>query len=328
MTHAFGTDGLADTPEFDAVRRILAGGAAPTGPLDGPGDDAAFLSDDLVVSTDISVEGTHFRLDWIDPAEAGRRAALAALSDLAAVGARPTAVVVALAGSDRAELVAAGQGVRAASARVGARLVGGDLAATRGPLTVAVTVVGALGGRPPLARADARPGDGLFVTGVLGASAAAVAAWEEGSPPGEEARAAFVDPELRFGAIEWLRANAGVGAAIDLSDGLAADARHIARASGVRVVIDAARVPVAPSATEARGAARALRLALEGGEDYELLVSVRPPAADLEARCLEATGVALTRVGSVEVGTGAMLRGRDGAEVPLSGGFAHWAGPS
>jgi thiamine-monophosphate kinase len=324
VTGRSGPDGLADSPEFDAVREILAGGTPRTGPLDGAGDDAARLSDDLVISTDMAVEGTHFELTWVDAAEAGRRSALAALSDLAAVGARPHSVVAALAGRDRAELVAAGRGIREATERVGGRLVGGDLAATDGPLTLAVTVVGSLDGHRPLARSAARPGDALFVTGELGASAAAVAAWNRGAVPDPEARAAFVDPRLGFEAVAWLRDRAVLGAAIDLSDGLAIDARHVARASGVRIVVEADAIPVAAAASAGRGAAESLELALTGGEDYQLLLGIRDPSADLEAACRAATGVRLTRVGSVESGEGAILRSPDGLDTPLAGGFGHW----
>lgn len=316
------TEGLADTPEFDAVRRILAGGDMPAG-IVGPGDDAAVLADGTLLSTDTSIEGVHFRLDWVAARAAGGRAARAALSDLAAMGGEPVALLASLSGPDRGLLVEAGQGVREAGDTFGAPLLGGDLARAEGPLTIGVTVVGRLGGASPWLRSGARPGDALYVTGPLGGSAAAVAAWEAGQTATEAALAAFLLPVPRFSLVRALRQHLRPTAAIDLSDGLAADARHLARASGVELLIEAERVPVAEAAALGREPAQALHLALRGGEDYELLLAA-PDDAALEAAVEEATGVSLTRVGLVREGAGVTLRGLDGSTGPLEGGFGHW----
>jgi len=321
---------LADGPEFDVIRAILAGGeedAKPSGrhdPMVGPGDDAAVLHDGTVVSTDVAVEGVHFRTDWLDLRVAGDRATRAALSDLAAMGAGPSAVFVNLSGPDPEALVAAGRGVRDAAEAFGAELLGGDVAAAEGPLTIGVTVVGHLAGHAPWCRSGARPGDALWVTGDLGAAAAAVETWSEGGEPDEEALERFLRPVPHFAPLDALHAHLSPTAAIDVSDGVAADARHLARASGVRIVVEAARIPIAACVARGRGREAALALALGGGEDYELLMSA-PEADGLEAAVSAATGMRLTRIGRVEQGEGAVLESEDGTVRPLEGGFGHWA---
>lgn len=315
-------EALADTPEFDAVRSILAGSRPPEGVI-GPGDDAAVLSDGTLVSTDTSVEGVHFRLDWVGPKAAGGRACRAALSDLAAMGGEPVAVLASLSGPDRRQLIEAGQGVREAGERFGAPLVGGDLAPAEGPLTIGVTVVGRLGDALPWLRSGARPGDALYVTGALGGAAAAVAAWEVGDVATESHLAAFLLPVPHLKLVPALRELLRPSAAIDLSDGLAADARHLARASGVSMTVEGARVPIAETAALGRDPVKALDLALRGGEDYELLLTA-PDRPGAEEAVRSATGVRLTRVGLVEPGEGVTLRSPDGTTRPLDGGFGHW----
>ncbi len=319
---------LADGAEFDAIRAIVDGARASDAAV-GPGDDAAVLADGTVVSTDVAVEGVHFRAEWIGDAAAGERAVRAALSDLAAMGAHPVAVFASLSGPDRERLVRAGIGVRQGGEAFGASLLGGDLARADGPLTIGVTVLGVLDGRRPWRRSSARPGDVLWVTGDLGAAAAAVATWSSDGVPSDALRDRFARPAPRFAAIDALRTHLDPRAAIDLSDGLAADARHLAAASGVEVVIEAERVPVAPAAVAARSPDDALRLALEGGEDYELLLAAAPSdvgeGADGGEDAVRATsGVPLTRVGRVGEGRGAFLLAADGTRQPLDGGFAHW----
>ncbi|MDT8368954.1 MAG: thiamine-phosphate kinase [Longimicrobiales bacterium] len=317
-----GADGLASAPEFDAVRAIVAG-ARDGAPGEGPGDDAALLSGGRVVSVDTSVEGVHFRLDRVSAREAGGRAARAALSDLAAMGARADAVLVALTGPDRDALVAAGRGARAAAEAFGARLVGGDLVAAASPLSISVTVLGSLGEDPPFLRSGARPGDALWVTGALGAAAFAVEAWARGETPPPAARDAFLHPIPRTDLVPALRASLHATAAIDLSDGLAADARHLARASRVALHFDAASIPVAEVVRAHASPDDALRLALEGGEDFELLLAA--PDGDGIVEAFEgATTVRLTRVGVVAEGEGAQISGVDGSSSPLRGGYRHW----
>lgn len=309
--------------EFDLIRRFLArGGPLPDDVRVGPGDDATVLDGGWVVSTDLSVEAVHFRRDWLSDEEIGWRATAAALSDLAAMAARPVGVLVSMAipaGGVDAEAVHAG--VRAATASVGAAVLGGDVTASPGPLALDVVVLGRTDA--PTLRAGARAGDGVWVTGSLGASAAAVLLRERGDTPPEAAQAAFAHPVPRCGMALALGRAGAVHAMVDLSDGLAGDAGHLAAASAVRVVLDLDRVPVAAAATEALGAEAALEAALHGGEDYELCFAAPVDGWDPEAVVAE-HGVPLTRVGTVEEGTGVWLRDPTGNLRPVGrGGFSH-----
>lgn len=311
--------------EFDRVRRI----AAALGPkASGLGDDCAVLAPAdarLVASTDVSVEDVHFRLDWLTLEEAGWRATAAALSDLAADGAEAAGVLVALtvprSASDD-DVVAAMTGVGGAAGDAGARVIGGDLSS--GPSwAFAVTVLGWTG--QPVTRAGARPGDRIWVTGALGGARAGLEAFRRGEAPAPEVRRAFARPAPRLHAGRWL-ARHGAAAMIDLSDGLGADAAHLAAASGVCVELELELLPLAPGATaEAeRLGLPAARFAAESGEEYELLVALPERFAADDARAFESVcSLPLTRVGEVRPGAGVQAR-LGGAIVTLSG-YDHFA---
>ncbi len=310
--------------EFDLIRRFLADGEAmPAEVRVGPGDDAAVLDGGWVVSTDLSVEDVHFRRVWLRDDEIGYRAAASALSDLAAMAARPVAVLVSMAlptGRDvDAERLHAG--VREAAHAVGAVVVGGDVSSSPGPCVLDVVVLGRA--EAPVLRGGASPGDEIWVTGALGASAAAVAVWGRGETPSDAIRTAFAHPTPRVDVARSLSASGVLRALVDLSDGLAGDAGHLAAASGVRIVVEVARVPVAIAAVEALGEQGALEAALHGGEDYELCFAVGPATMDAVTAASKA-GVALTRVGRVEEGEGVWLEAADGSVRPAArGGFSH-----
>lgn len=311
--------------EFDRVRRIAAALGARAAGL---GDDCAVLAAVdvmLVASTDVSVEDVHFRRAWLSLEEIGWRATAAALSDLAADGAEADGVLVALtvpasAGDDEVIAVMAGAG--AAAAEVGARIVGGDLSS--GPVwSAAVTVLG--WAAAPVDRAGARPGDGVWVTGALGGARAALEAWQRGDTPDEAARRAFARPVPRIRAGRWL-AHHGAGAMIDVSDGLAADAGHVAAASGIAVAIELERVPVAPPARPeaARLDIPPERFAAEGGEDYELLVTLPPHFEPADVLAFQSVcGVPLSRIGAITTGAGVQAR-LGGKPVTLAG-YDHFA---
>jgi thiamine-monophosphate kinase len=315
---------LGPGAEFDMIRGFMV--SDPPMPPEvrvGPGDDAAVLQGGWVVSSDISIEDVHFRRTWISDAEIGYRAAAAALSDLAAMAASPVAVIVSMA-APRAEVdVGAVQaGVREASASVGACVIGGDLARSPGPLMIDVMVLGCTSW--PVLRDGAEPADEVWVTGWLGASAAAAKIWDAGDEPADALREAFARPCPRVEAARWLVDREWVDALIDVSDGLVGDVAHLAAASGLQITLDVAEVPVAAGAIDALGPERALEAALHGGEDFELCFVTDPgrvDPADFESRF----GVPLTRVGYVSEGEGVRLREADGSVHGVDrGGFDHW----
>jgi len=311
--------------EFDRIRAI----AAALGPAARQlGDDCAVIPEGegrLVASTDVSVEGVHFLREWIALDEFGWRAAAASLSDLAASGTEPVgllaAVVVPPAASDE-DVVLVMRGVGDAARAAGTAVLGGDLSS--GPCwSATITVFG--WSRRPLGRAGARPGDAVWVTGRLGAARAAVEAWQRGEAPAPGARAAFAHPEPRIQAGRWL-ADHGATALLDLSDGLGGDVQHLAAASEVAVQLTLDRLPVAPEvAPEAsRMDVPAQQFAVEGGEDYELLVALPETFAEADRVSFEgACGLGLTRIGSIARGRGVRctLAGRP---ISLSG-FQHFA---
>ncbi len=317
------TVALGPGAEFDRIRRIaerLGRRAA------GLGDDCAVVpaaAGELVASTDTSVEGVHFRRDWITPAEIGWRAAAGALSDLAAAAARPVGLLAALtvpAGATE-DLEPVMDGVARAADSVGAVVLGGDL--TAGPaLVIGVTVFGRA--ERPMSRRGGRPGDGLWVTGSLGGARAALTMWRAGQAPGEASRAAFAHPEPRVRVARWL-AEHGARALIDLSDGLAGDVRHLAAAGGTGAEVDLGALPlhvgVGPAAALAGEPAEVF--AARGGEDYELLAAM-PPEFDAAAAALaqEQGGIPLTRVGRLTVGHEVRLL-LGGAATELAG-FDHF----
>jgi thiamine-monophosphate kinase len=293
---------VRDLGEFGLVgriERIARPGAR--GPVAlGIGDDAAVLrlppGRDLVLTTDALVEDVHFRWRSETPGRLGARLLAVNLSDLAAMGARPAACLLSAQlppDLPAARLLGVVRGLAAAGARSGCPLVGGNLARAR-ETSLALLVLGAVERGRALRRGAARAGDRIFVTGSLGGAALALARLERG---GRSPRPVPI-PRLRAG--QALARLPGAGACIDVSDGLLADLGHLLRASGVGAEIDLGRVP-RPRGFEA--ACRRLgldpgRLLLAGGEDYELLFTVRPgaPGAALLRRRL---GVAVSEIGVV-----------------------------
>ena len=300
---------LGPGAEFDAIRAIIAGLGDRAS---GIGDDAAMISvprgDQLVASVDAAIEGVHFRREWLTPREIGRRATVAALSDLAAMGATPIAILSALEVSEswRGALPEIARGVAEGAASVGARVVGGNT--TRGStLALTTTVLGSV--FRPLRRDGARPGDRVYVTGQLGGPGAALQAWLGGATPRATDRARFVSPVARIAEARWLAA-AGASACIDVSDGVVADLGHLAAASGVAITIDADRVPCLDGI--------GVESAIASGEEYELALTATMP---MDARSFAARfGVPLTEIGVVAAGEpGVTLTARGQRVAPPSG---------
>jgi thiamine-monophosphate kinase len=322
--------------EFELLARVLER-LPPAGPRVhlGSGDDAAIVvpGGATATSVDALVEGVHFRRGTATLAQIGAKALAVALSDLAAMAAEPGEAYVVLGVPDDLdeegclELL---DGLAGVAAETGTTLAGGDL--TRAPaLTLAVTVVGhAEAAEDLVTRAGARPGDLLAVTGELGGAAAGLLLLEarssfepHGGPNLDRASllARHLEPRPRLDAGRKL-ASAGAGAMIDLSDGLGGDARHLSAASGARLEIDAATLPLAPGLAEAASAAGRdpLRLAVSGGEDYELLVALPPRRFEAAAAALAApAGPGLTRIGAVVPGEGVEVRLPGGGTLPPDG---------
>lgn len=280
----------------------------------GIGDDAAILDvppgEKLVISTDAAVENIHFRRTNVSPTEIGYRAAAAALSDLAAMAARPLgllfALVLPVSWRDDATSIADGVGSAADASKC--PIIGGNVSSGE-ELSITTTVLGS--SPAPLTRSGARSGDSLYVTGSLGGAASAVLAWERGGEPAPDVRKKFVQPSPRIGEGLWL-ASHGASSGVDISDGLTTDASHLAEASGVTLTIDVELVPLFAGVPA--------ELALAGGEDYELLVT----ATNLDTEEFRRTfNLPLTRIGSITQGEARVTLRKHGSAFGAPSGYDH-----
>jgi thiamine-monophosphate kinase len=323
--------------EFDLIAAITE-----RLPEDGPrvrvgsGDDAAVVEPGdgaSAVTVDAIVEGVHFTQPEFPPEAIGRKALAAALSDLAAMGATPGEAYLVLGAPARAgdeTLLAIADGIAAMAGREDVSVAGGDLVAAP-QIFLAATAVGYESEVPLVRRAGARAGDAVVVTGELGGAAAAVellsgAARAEGLAPErrEALLARQLDPRPRLEAGRALAA-AGVTSMIDLSDGLGADAGHLADAGGHRIEIELDRLPLAEGVTEVARRGGAMELAALGGEDLELLATIPPERLDEARAAVGEGGLELTAIGYVAEGAGVSLRLPGGGELePV--GFDHRRG--
>ncbi|CAN5305442.1 thiamine-phosphate kinase [soil metagenome] len=245
----------------------------------GPGDDAAVLAaadGRVVASTELLVEGGHFRRDWSSAQDVGHKAAGQGLADIAAMGAVPTAVLVGLAAPPDLAVSWVEEftdGLTAECALAGAVVVGGDVARSA-VLTLAVTVLGDLAGRAPVTRSGARPGEVVAVTGRLGWSAAGLAVLTRGFRSPAVVVSAHRRPEPPY-AQGPVAAGAGASAMCDVSEGMVQDLGHIATASGVGIEIDSARLDVGARLHDVCRALGVdpLQWVLTGGEDHALVAT-------------------------------------------------------
>lgn len=318
--------------EFDLIARLapLLDGRGD-GVMIGHGDDAAVVmatEQGIVVTVDVLVEGLHFREDLSTFADIGWKAVAVSTSDLAAMGARPRAAVVALSWPERldaADAVNLYGGMRAACDRWGLRLVGGDTVAAP-QLTVAVTALGELDPSTAVPRSGARPGDRVVVIGALGAAAAALAQVGAGIEPYPELLSAHRRPMALVAAGQTLRAR-GATALIDVSDGLGADLGHLCAASAVGAQVRWSDLPTAPAAVAAAVAAGVdpVDVVVGGGEDFALVATLPPElAAAAAAAAGEAEGVAAAVVGDIFEGAGVTLAHHDGDRDITTSGFDHY----
>lgn len=330
---------VADLGEHAVIQRIRER-VPPRAPgvVTGIGDDAAVIEPDrgalAVVTTDTLVEGVHFDRAHSSPADVGDKALAVNLSDLAAMGAAPRHVLLALSlpaaclVADVDEMIDA---LLSLAARHRAALVGGDVTASPGPLVLGVTAVGSAKRRRVLGRDGARPGDVVYVSGAIGAAAAGLASFRDApdaGPAPEACRRRHRRPEARVVLGVALGRNRAARACIDLSDGLGDAVHRIAAASGVGVRVDAEALPIHAEARawfEAAGR-DPLAAALSGGEDFELAFT-SPPAFRGRLRHVrrQIGGLPLTPIGVVTKARGVYLR-RNGRDEPLPGGYQHFAG--
>lgn len=302
---------LPRRPAMSGERALLARllaqlGEAPAGVELAAGDDAAVVRIDgtpVAVTVDVLIEGVHWHPAVCASADVGWKALAVNVSDLAAVGAAPSAALVGLqrpSGTADADIEAIYTGLQAAADRWGAAVVGGDVVQAE-TLALSVTAIGGLSGREPVTRAGARAGHQLVCVGTVGSAAAALAAIRAGAELAPELAAAHCRPQA-LPAAGRILAEHGAAAMIDVSDGLGVDAAHLCRASGVTARLLGARVPLAPGAADAARAVGAdlWDLVAGGGDDFALLAAVpADAAAEAARRAGEAAGVPAAVVGEL-----------------------------
>jgi len=321
---------MASGGEFDFIRTRLGPLTRNHAAALGLSDDAAVLDPpegcQLVLACDTLVAGVHFRAD--DPPEtAASRAMRSNLSDMAAMGAEPLGYLSALtwprdiAPDWRDAFVA---GLAAEQDRFGVPLLGGDTTSTPGPMTVTLTLIGSVPQGAALTRGGAAADDDIWVSGTIGDAALGLAAQEGEAGAPAELIDRYTRPESRLELGRALRGLAS--AAIDISDGLLADAGHIAETSGLALTIEAGDVPLsAPARTWLAGAGEGgLGRLLTGGDDYELLFTA-PPAHRAAIAALAGAHMPLTRIGRAEAGAGVVCRDASGETLKIDrDGFTHF----
>lgn len=320
---------LSALGEFGFLRRLLPTLKQTPDVMIGPGDDCAMLrvgNRKLLITTDAVVESIHFERDWLTPRQLGRRSLLVNLSDIAAMGGRPTfcAVSVGVPGAYTAyDLTALHRGIQEVARETGVAIVGGNV--SRAPnLFISLTLLGDAG-RRVVPRGGAHNGDELYVTGTLGDAALGVRQLQNGRRSGA-AIARYREPEPRLKVGGLLAVENIASAMIDVSDGLLQDLGHLTAASGVGAEIDVEQLPYSPSVRRLSVAER-LQLALRGGDDYELLCAVPRRRIPALLQLRKKLGCSITRIGRcIPAPRGVELRGA-GREVQVlsrDGGWDHF----
>lgn len=304
--------------EFDLIDTITSGLLVGDDVVLSVGDDAAVLrfAGDTVVTTDMLIENVHFKRSWSSAHAIGRKAVAVNVSDVEAMGARPSAVVIALAfpkDLDQQWVIDFEAGAKDECAKAGVSLVGGDLSSSA-HIAICVTAIGDTDGVAPVTRTGARPGDVVAVCGRLGWASSGLVVLQRGFASPKEPVAEQLTPSVPYGQ-GVKAARAGATAMLDVSDGLLGDLGHIADGSGVAINIDTALIEI-PDPIARVGAATgkpALGFILAGGEDHALAATF-PPGAPLP--------VGWRRVGTVHDGSGITV---DGEPWDGSAGWDHFA---
>ena len=304
----------------------------------GIGDDCAVLrpadGHDLLVTTDTQEEGVHFRRNWSTPQDIGWRCLAVNVSDVAAMGGVPLGAVVALSLPETLAVTfveAMYDGMSALASAYDCPIIGGNISKSAERLSVTITVLGSAPRDGAVYRASARAGDGIWVTGDLGAAKAGLEALIHpqavaGLPTGA-VLSRYRRPQPRLREALFLRQH-GAHSLIDLSDGLSSDLAHVCEASGVGARLHADRIPISDETRQVAGALGLdpLILALHGGEDFELCLTAPPDAAEpLEQGFHGQFDCPLTCIGTIQPGTGVTLLYQDGSEASLApGGYDHF----
>lgn len=304
----------------------------------GIGDDAAVVEPEKnrleVLSVDALVEGVHFDRAFTPPRAIGHRALAVNLSDLAAMGAAPRVCLLSMALPSALaidDFDAVIEGLTALAREHKVHVAGGNLTRSPGPMMIDVTVTGTVKRRQALTRSGARPGDELYVTGSIGGAAAGLGMLRENPDAARDAtnscvgRFLYPQPRIRMGLL--IARNRAATAGVDLSDGLADAVSQIAHASGVGAVVDADALPVEPAAREwfGRRGDDVVRSAICGGDDYELLLAVRPRLGRRLTAARRHGHTPLTRIGICTENRDMVLNcGSGSSAVPLPAGFHHF----
>jgi thiamine-monophosphate kinase len=331
---------VSELGEQALVSRIIARLPSPAWVMVGPGDDAAVIQPPRgllqVLTTDAIVDGVHVD-SRIMPADAiGYRAIAVNLSDLAAMGALPRALLLSLALPDTLEVAALDAmigGMLEVAKPYHAAIIGGNITRTPGPLQIHVTAIGSVGRRRVLTRRGARPGDDVYVTGTLGSAAVGLRLLQAAPAPGlgpsrvfgaSERRYLYPDPRVQAG--RQLSVNRVATSCVDLSDGLADGMRQIAAASGVGMMIerDSLRCDPEARARQSTPPDTRLDLALSGGDDYELLFTARPKSAGRLRHVRTRLGdLPITRIGRVTRASSLLVVDDEGTHE-LPAGYEHF----
>jgi thiamine-monophosphate kinase len=313
--------------EKELIRQIRGSARGGKSVVTGIGDDSAVLrvppGYELLVTTDFTIENVHFRRDWHRPELVGRRCLTRGLSDIAAMGGEPLAAFLSLAiASDVPQKWVNRflKGLLDVAKEFKVPLAGGDTAQSAGGIQADIVVVGSVPKGKAVMRSGAKAGDQIYVTGELGAAAAALARLAESKPVGAAYSRHFRPrprPLARVAVGQWLRRRGVASAMIDVSDGLSTDLEHICEESHVGAEIEAEAIP---RARVGLGKKRvSLELALHGGDDYELLFTSAATVPSVVA------GVRVTRIGRTTKSVGMRLIGADGKRRPLkAGGWEHF----
>jgi thiamine-monophosphate kinase len=306
--------------EKSLIARIRRQSTASRRVIQGIGDDCAVLriprGHEVLVTTDFSLEGVHFRREWHSPQSVGHRCLTRGLSDIAAMGGKPIAAFLSLAlprSLPQSWVDKFIRGLLSLAKRFDVQLAGGDTAGSPGKILADIIVVGSVPTGKAVLRSGARPGDRIFVSGSLGGSAATVRQMMSGGKLNPLNFTAHFFPQPRIALGSQLREKSIASAMIDVSDGLSTDLTHLCDESGVGAEISADAIPVATVGKVVVN----LDLALHGGEDYELLFTARQPVPNRIA------GVPLTEIGRVTRKKGIFLISGQRRKRLTAKGFEH-----